>query len=196
MHFLKSYTHSYRKYFIAFYIGWPVETIIVALIPKLFGIMLDEIIYEGDIAEFFKVSGVVVFLSIYSCALYYWLYAQHHYLMTMFTFQIKIKVFQKFFQLRSVDFKKLKMGEIMSIIQEYPTECMHFLIRVVIHQINHVIIVTILVLFSFKIHFTAGLMMVLLAGICGGIIIFSGEKKQRSLYCSKGVAWGLHKLAV
>lgn len=183
--FLRSYTHSYLKYFIAFYIGWLAETIIVVLIPKLFGIMLDEIICEGDIAEFFKVSGVVVSLSLYSCILYYWLYAQHHYLMTMFTFQIKIKVFQKFFQMRSVDLKKMKMGEIMSIIQEYPTECMHFLIRGVIHQINHFIIIIILVLFSFKIHFTVGLMLVLLAGICGGIIIFSGKKSKEASIVQK-----------
>lgn len=185
MLFLKAYTHSYLKYFIAFYIGWLAETVIVVLIPKLFGIMLDEIIYEGDIAEFFKVSGVVVSLSLYSCILYYWLYAQHHYLMTMFTFQIKIKVFQKFFQMRSVDLKKMKMGEIMSIIQEYPTECMHFLIRGVIHQINHFIIIALLVLFSFKIHFTVGLMMVLLAGICGGIIIFSGKKSKEASIVQK-----------
>ena len=185
IHFLKPYIHSYRKYFIAFYAGWLIETIITALIPKLFGIMLDEIIYQKDIAEFFKVSGAVVFLSLFSCILYYWLYAQHHYLMVMFTFQIKITVFNKFFRMRPTDLKKMKMGEVMSIIQDYPVECMHFMIRGVIHQINNFIMIAILILSGFKIHFAEGVMMALLSGICGGITIFSGKRSKEASIVQK-----------
>lgn len=185
MHFLKPYIRPYWKYFIAFYIGWLVDTVIVVLIPKLFGIMLDEMIYRKDAAEFFKISGVVVFLSLGSCALYYWIYAQHHYLMVMFTFQIKIAVFHKFFRMRSIDLKKAKLGEIMSIMQDYPVECMHFLIRGVIHQINNFIMIVILILFSFKIHFAAGFMMIFLSGICGGITIFSGKRSKEASIVQK-----------
>lgn len=67
MLFLRSYTHSYLKYFIAFYIGWLAETIIVVLIPKLFGIMLDEIIYEGDIAELLFLCHFIPVFYIIGC---------------------------------------------------------------------------------------------------------------------------------
>ena len=183
--FLKPYMHSYQKYFVAFYIGWLAETMIVVLIPKLFGIMLDQIIYQRDMTEFFKVSGVVVFLSLYSCILYFWLYAKHHYLMVMFPFGIKIKAFEKFFQMSPADLKKLKHGEVMAVIQEYPSECMHFLIRGMIHQANNFIIIAFLLLFSFKTHFMAGVMMTVLSGICGGITIFSGSKSKEASIAQK-----------
>ena len=107
--FLSPYILPYRKHFAAFYAGWLTETVLAILLPKLLGIMLDQIIYEQDLTDFFKVGGAASVFSIYSCVLYYWLYAQHHYLMIMFTFQIKIAVFEKFLKMQP-----LKLGSFRS----------------------------------------------------------------------------------
>ncbi len=180
MLFLKPYISAYKKQFIAFYVGWLAETVISVLFPKLFGRMLDEMIYQKDIAAFFKISGVAIFLSLFSGALFYWIYAQHHYLIVMFAFQMKMDIFRKFFRMRPADLKKMKTGEVMAVMQDYPAECVHFLIRGVIHQINHFIILAALMLFSFQIHFIAGLMMVVLSGVCGGITIFAGKRSKEA----------------
>lgn len=106
--FLSPYILPYRKHFAAFYAGWLTETVLAILLPKLLGIMLDQIIYKQDLTDFFKVGGAASVFSIYSCVLYYWLYAQHHYLMIMFTFQIKIAVFEKFLKMQPLKLESFR----------------------------------------------------------------------------------------
>lgn len=186
--FLKKYIKPYIKHFIAFYAGWLVETIAVILTPKMLGIMLDQIIYQQDLMGFFKVSLVVVFLSVFSCILYYWIYAQHHYLMIMYTFGIKVDVLEQFMEIEPEILSSLSAGELISLIQEYPPECMHFLVRGFIHQINNVIIVGTILILSFKIHVIIGILMLLLSIVCAGTSIFFGRKnknasiRQRKVY--------------
>lgn len=186
--FLKKYIKPYIKHFIAFYAGWLVETIAVILTPKMLGIMLDQIIYQQDLMGFFKVSLVVVFLSVFFCILYYWIYAQHHYLMIMYTFGIKVDVLEQFMEIEPEILSSLSAGELISLIQEYPSECMHFLIRGFIHQINNVIIVGTILILSFKIHVIIGILMLLLSIVCAGTSIFFGRKnknasiRQRKVY--------------
>lgn len=160
----------------AFYVGWLVETIITLVLPVLLGIMLDQIIYRRDLTDFFHVSGVVVILSIYACVLYYWLYAQHHYLMIMFTFGIKKDAFEQFLYTRAELLKQIPQGEMLSLVLEYPAECMHFLIRGVIHQINNFIIIGAILFLSFRIHPVLGIMMLALALGCGIVTVCSGKK--------------------
>lgn len=178
--FLMKYVHPYKKHFFAFYAGWLLETVVSIFIPKILGIMLDTIVYQQNIADFLKASLVVVLLMVYSCILYYWLYAQHHYLMIMFTFQIKIAVFEKFLKLHPKKRQELSTGEIMAVIQDYPAECMHFLIRGVIHQINNFIIIAVLLVFSFRMNLLLGSLMVCLAFGCGVITILFGKQSKAS----------------
>lgn len=178
--FLKKYIKPYIKHFIAFYAGWLVETIAVILTPKMLGIMLDQIIYQQDLMGFFKVSLVVVFLSVFSCILYYWIYAQHHYLMIMYTFGIKVDVLEQFMEIEPEILSSLSAGELISLIQEYPSECMHFLIRGFIHQINNVIIVGAILILSFRINVIIGILMLLLSIVCAGTSIFFGRKNKNA----------------
>lgn len=178
--FLQKYIRPYRKHFAAFYGGWLVETIIAVLLPKLLGVMLDEIVYRQDVAGFMKVSGIAAIISIYSCILYYWLYAQHHYLMIMFTFHIKVDVFEKFMKIEPLRLKRFRTGEVIALIQEYPAECMHFLIRGVIHQINNFVIIAAVLVFSFRLSAAAGAAMAVLSGLCGIVTFCAGKSSGRA----------------
>lgn len=77
---------------IRFYVVCLFETVLTLLVPLFLSMMLDEMIYRKDLEEFFGLAWGAV-MSVYSCALYYWLYVQHHYLMAMFTFEIKRDAF-------------------------------------------------------------------------------------------------------
>lgn len=178
--FLSPYILPYRKHFAAFYAGWLAETVLAILLPKLLGIMLDQIIYEQDLTDFFKVGGAAAVFSIYSCVLYYWLYAQHHYLMIMFTFQIKIAVFEKFLKMQPLKLESFRFGEIVAVIQEYPAECMHFLIRGVIHQVNNFVIIAVVIVFSFRISMSVGSAMIFLSALCGVVAAVSGNRNRRA----------------
>ncbi len=183
--FLKPYMRPYKKYFITFYIGWLAETVIAVVLPKLFGKMLDAMIYQKSMTGFLKISGEAILLSLFSSILYYWIYTKHHYLIVMFAFQIKMDIFRKYFKLRPADLKKMKIGEVMAVMQDYPVECVHFMIRGVIHQVNRLISMAVLVFFSFKIHIAAGFMMVMLSGICGGITIYVGKRSKEASMIQK-----------
>lgn len=178
--FLSGYILPYGKHFAAFYTGWLFETILSVLLPKLLGIMLDQIVYGRDLEEFLKVSAVAAGMSLYSCVLYYWLYAQHHYLMIMFTFQIKIAVFEKFLKMQPVKLKSFRSGEIIALIQDYPAECMHFLIRGVIHQINNVVLIAAVLVFSFRISTFVGAALLILSAVCGVVTVLSGNRTEKS----------------
>ena len=100
--------------------------------------------------------------------------------MIMFTFQIKIAVFEKFLKMQPLKLESFRFGEIVAVIQEYPAECMHFLIRGVIHQVNNFIIIAVVIVFSFRISMSVGSAMIFLSALCGVVAAVSGNRNQRA----------------
>ena len=92
--FLSKYISKHKKNFIMFYFGWLMITMLFVVMPIAFGIMIDEIVYYQNVDSFIKIALFFVTLTIFSCILYFLIYAQHHYLMSMYTFDIKRDVFE------------------------------------------------------------------------------------------------------
>ena len=187
--FLKKYIKPYAKHFGAFYVGWLFETVLTLLIPFFLSMMLDAMIYRKDLEGFFWLSIVVAVMSVYTCVLYYWLYAQHHYIMAMFTFEIKKDAFEQFLKVKGSVFQEMSFGEIMSIILEYPHECVHFFIRGVIHQLNNGVIAVVILALSFRIDIVLGAMMLVLSVLCSGVSIFFGSRNKKASL-RQGQAYG------
>ena len=93
--FLSKYIKKYKSNFILFYIGWFFETILSIVIPIIFGVMIDEIVYYQNLDTFIKISLIFLMILVFSCVLYFFIYAQHHYLMSMYTFDIKMDAFRR-----------------------------------------------------------------------------------------------------
>lgn len=87
--FLSRYIVKHKKNFFMFYCGWFFDTILSIVMPILFGVMVDEIVYYQNLDTFLKIRLVFVIMSIFSCTLYFLIYAQHRYLMSMYTFGIE-----------------------------------------------------------------------------------------------------------
>lgn len=169
--FLSKYIKKYKKHFIMFYIGWFIDMVLSIVIPILFGLMLDEIIYYQHIVTFFQISSVIVVMCIFSCLLYFLIYAQHHYLMTMYTFDIKRDMFRHLQECTADYLSGVNSGEVMAIIQDYSTECMHFVIRNIIHQINGVINSIVITIYFFIISWKLGIFV--LVAVPASVIINS-----------------------
>lgn len=155
---LSKYIKKHRRNFIMFYIGWFLDSILTVITPVIFAIMIDEIVYYKNIGVFFRVSFVFVIMSIFSCVLYFLIYAQHHYLMSMYTFDIRFDIFKKMQSLKSSYMANAKTGDIINTLLGDTQECMHFVIRNVIHPINGILKGLIYISYIYVISIEAGLL--------------------------------------
>ncbi len=137
--FLGKYMKGYRKHFIMFYTGWLVDSILVILLPVLFGIMIDEIVYYRNLSSFVKVATLFLVCILFSGGLYFLLYAQHGYLMNMFVFSVRRDIFNHLQKCDAAYLVNASTGEILALLQDYPAQCMHFVIRNMIHFYNGIL---------------------------------------------------------
>lgn len=176
IHFLFKYIKRYEKNFIMFYFGWLFDTVLAVVIPILSGIMIDEIIYYQNLETFLKISTVFAVLLIFSCILYFFIYAQHHYLMNMYTLDIKRDLFEHFQQCDAQYLAGESMGDITVMLQNYSQECMHFVIRNVIHFVNNILRIFTITVYLFLINWQIGLFILLAAPVSVAVNTMFGKK--------------------
>lgn len=137
--FLKKYMRGYRRHFMMFYAGWLADSLLAVLLPVLFGIMIDEAVYYRNLHSFGAVALVFLLCILFSGGLYFLLYAQHGYLMNMFVFSIRRDVFRHLQKCDAGYMANASTGEILVLLQDYPVQCMHFIVRNMIHLYNNVL---------------------------------------------------------
>lgn len=188
--FLSKYIRRHKKNFIMFYFGWFFDMLLGIIMPIMFGIMIDEIVYHQNLESFLRISFVFVIMSIFSCLLYFLIYAQHQYLMSMYVYDIQRDVFSHLQKCSAEYLADAGTGDIISIIQHYSRECMHFVIRNVIHMTNGCINIILLTIYVFIINPYIGLLMLAAVPISVIISMIFGKKirnysdEQRKYYGS------------
>lgn len=159
--FLSKYIRHYRTNFVMFYIGMFFDMLLGIVMPVLFGIMIDEIVYRQNLDSFLRISLVFVIMSLFSCVLYFLIYAQHQFLMGMYVYDIQRDIFRHFHKAQAEFLSDAKTGDIITIIQNYARECMHFVIRNIIHLTNNCINLVLLTVYIFLINPWIGLLMLI-----------------------------------
>jgi ABC-type multidrug transport system fused ATPase/permease subunit len=159
--FLSPYISKHKKNFMMFYFGWFFDMLLSMVMPILFGIMIDEIVYHQNLGSFLRISLVYVVMSVFSCILYFLIYAQHQYLMSMYVYDIQRDVFRHLQKCDAVTMSDSKTGDIIAIIQHYSRECMHFVIRNIIHTANGCIELILLTVYIFIINPWIGLLILI-----------------------------------
>lgn len=152
-----------------FYFGWFFDMLLGIVMPILFGIMIDEIVYHRNLDAFLRISLVFIIISVFSCLLYFLIYAQHQYLMSMYVYNIQRDVFHHLQKCDSATMSDMKTGDIIAVIQHYSHECMHFVIRNIIHITNGCINLILLTVYIFIISPWIGLLM--LAAVPASVIV-------------------------
>ncbi len=174
--FLKKYMFAHKGSFLKFYLGWLFQSIIMVITPTLFGKMVDEVVYNNNQETFFQIGFLVAGLYLCCWILYFFIYRQHNYLMTKFAYQIKKELFEHFLIMKAEKLNHMEEGEWMSLITWYPMECVHLLVRGVIHQINRMISIILIVFAIVQIDLLMGA--IVLSIVCISIILskMAGEK--------------------
>ena len=178
--FLGKYIKAYRKNFIMFYVGWMIDSLLTLIIPILFGVMIDEIVYYQNVNTFFKLAFVFLVCVLFSVGMYFGIYAQHSYLMGMFTFSIRRDVFAHMQKCDAQTMANISSGELMTIMLNYPGECMHFIIRNIIHYVNCILMIVLYSAYLLKIEWHIGCVAIL-TGILSVVMNTIFKRKIRNL---------------
>lgn len=187
--FLEKYMKGYRKHFIMFYTGWLVDSVLVILLPVLFGIMIDEIVYYRNFSSFIKVSVFFLICILFSGGLYFLLYAQHGYLMNMFVFSVRRDIFNHLQKCDAAYFGNASTGEILALLQDYPGQCMHFIIRNMIHFYNAILMCLLYGIYLIRIDFYIG-MVTFVAALLSVLVNTKFKEKISSLGNKEREAYG------
>lgn len=147
--FLIPYIKPYIRHFIRYSVGWFIETILAITTPILFGIMINAIVYYGDTDTFFRVGIVFVGISIFSCILYFIIYAQHQYLMGRYMLDIRIRIMESMYGANAEYLSSLRSGDVVNLVLRYVEECVHFLTRNIVRVSNNVLMAILYIAYVF-----------------------------------------------
>jgi ATP-binding cassette subfamily B protein len=194
IHFLSKYLKGYHFQFVAFYIGWFLQSAINVVGPLILGVMIDQIIYCKNITLFIKIAEVFVMVTIFSCILYYFIYQIYAYILVMFTFEIKKDVFSHLLDADAQYMASANTGSLITAIQVYTNECMNFVVRNLIHNINGILMIAFCTIYIFMINCQIGILAVISVPI-GIYITYKYGKKIRvygeesETYYNSFVSW-------
>lgn len=154
--FLKPYIKKRWKSFFLFYLGWLIVTVLELIIPFCFGRMIDAILYQKDMGLFLRTSVITTGLYMICWIVYMGIYRQHNQLITKYAGNIKEDIFRQYKRLSFQEFTQREHGELLCHMLWYPEECVHFVVRGIIHQINRVIRILFIIIVAFRINFWFG----------------------------------------
>lgn len=192
--FLMKYIKGYKKNFIMFYVGWLLDSVLTVIMPILLGIMIDEIVYYQNLESFIKVSLLFLVCIIFSGGLYFLIYAQHGYLMNMFVFSIRQNVIKHLQKSDSQYLSNASTGDIIAVIQRYSSECMHFIIRNIIHMVNAFLLIILYGGYLIFIDWRIGII-AFCSAVFSGVVNTKFNKKVRKLgdeerkYYGEYISW-------
>lgn len=195
--FLRPYTRRYASNYRVFCVGWLVNTFLSIVIPVLLGVLIDELVYYHNIESFFKVCGVLAGVIIFFCLLQFFIYAQHQFLNSALTHDIKVDVLNHLFFGCASSLADLSHGDVLNTVQTYTSECLQFTIRNVIHFFIGMIKLIVLITVLFLMDWRFGIVMIIAAPVHVLISSRLGDKaklrgeKQRKI-CSIYNSWILN----
>ena len=91
--FLSKYLNGNYLKFFSFCFGWLTQSAITIVTPIVFGVMIDQIVYYGNVTSFFSLGTLFVLITVFGCVLYYFIYEIYAHILVTFTSAIKKDVF-------------------------------------------------------------------------------------------------------
>ncbi|WP_242863919.1 ABC transporter ATP-binding protein [Clostridium tepidiprofundi] len=183
-----SFIEGYSLQFIIFFFGWFIIAICEVIVPVIFSIMINQIIYYKNLALFLKISGLFIILIGFNAGMYYLIYQVYAYLSNMYTFKVRHCLFKQMQKLDAEKMSSSKYGDIAVMIQWQAQVCMDFIVRNIIHSFNHIFKIFFCIVIIFNISPYLALAMAILVPIVVMINVKFGRKvrkasdKQRKYY--------------
>lgn len=135
--FLSQFLDGLRFEFVLFYFGWLFDTLIGIITPVLFGIMINEIVYYRDLPLFIRIGILFFGVSVFSSILYYWIYKIYSDFWGQIISRVRLRLYQTVQRMDAEEMSNSNYGDLLDIIQNKVYECVNFIVRNIIHNINN-----------------------------------------------------------
>ena len=196
--FLWKYAKKFWYNFFVFFCGCLLDYTLFIAVPIISGIMLDQMVYYGNINIFLKLGILQVFIVILYSYNYFVTYNQHSYLTSNFLYNIKSDGFRHLLASTPTNLQNKSTGEYIAIIDDFAGEALNFYIKNFIHNITNILNVLFCVVYIFIIDWKLGCVILIIVPVSVIISHFFGKKvrtyaedKQKYFleYSGKVVEW-------
>lgn len=163
LHFLYQYVKKSRRSFILFFVGWHLEAVINLILPLLFGLLIDEMVYYKNPGNLIKTVLVIIVASVFLCSLYFFIYTFYNSNYGKYATNIKLDIMKQLARLTMGKVQEYKKGEILAMVDTYADECVTI--------INRNVIYTFYCIFVIITYFIYILRVDVKLGVCAGIFV-------------------------
>ena len=135
--FLNRFLDGLRFEFVLFYFGWLFDTLIGILTPVLFGIMINQIVYYRNLPLFIRIGALFFAVSVFSSILYYWIYKIYSDFWGQIISRVRFRIYQVIQKMEAEELSNSNYGDMLDLMQNKVYECVNFIVRNIIHNINN-----------------------------------------------------------
>lgn len=151
LRFINPFLNRLRLPLILFYFGWLFDTLAAILSPILFGIMINQMVYYRNLPLFIQISLAFFALSVFSCVQYYLLYDLYCLIWNKLIYRMRCRMFSAVQKMDAQAMTDANYGDMAQLMQWQVMECVHFIVRNVVHNINNYINIVVCLLISYLI---------------------------------------------
>ena len=192
--FLWKYTGGLRIQYILFYMGWLFQTVVEVITPIIFGIMINQIVYNNNLTAFVRIGMVFLGITVFGIILYYGIYEMYGSLWNGINRRFRMGMFEQLQKLSADEMTSLNHGDTVNMIQFWSTECVNFMVRNIVHNVNNIFRILLCIIVIFGVNPIFGSITVIMVPVSVFATfrtrdrIRKNSKKNRDNY-SKYISW-------
>ena len=176
LHFLSQFFDNLYHRFFLFYIGRLVAMLEEILVPILIGIMINQIVYYKNFSVFLQISVVFLLVCVFSCVIYYLAYGIYSDFWTRILERVRVKLYSHVLHMEAEQMANANYGDLAQSIQGKAMECVQFVVKNIIHNINNILYIIICLFIIFQINPFIGGVFVVMVPISGFVSWKYGKK--------------------
>lgn len=183
--FLNQFLDGLKSHFVLFYFGFLLENVFRITTPVLFGIMIDRIVYYRDLVLFLKLGGLFFAISCFRAILYYWLYDIYEVCWDNILARVRFRIYQVMQRMDAEEMTNTNTGDMLDLIQNRVYECVNFIVRAIIHNLNNFLSIFASFVLVFFINPRVGALMVLIAPVSVFLSWKFGKRVREERYANQ-----------
>ena len=163
--FLNQFLDKLHLQLVLFYFGWLFDTLADVIAPILFGIMINQMVYYRNLPLFIEIGAAFFALSVFSCILYFLLYEMYGYFWNGLIYRVRCRMFKVVQKMDAEAMANSNYGDMAQLMQWQVVECVYFVVRNLIHNVNNYIKIAVCLVIAFCINRRVALVLLVMVPI-------------------------------
>lgn len=189
LRFVNQFLDKMHLQLVLFYLGWLFDTVVGVLSPVLFGVMINQMVYYRNLPVFIQVGLAFFGLSVFSCIQYFLLYELYGHFWNGLIYRVRCRMYSVVQRMDARTMANTNYGDMAQLIQWQVMECVSFVVRNLIHNINNYINILICLVIAFLIRPWIALVLVVMVPV-SVFISYKYGKRIREQQAKNQEAYG------